>query len=124
MGTGLDGILLSRKSESIPTHRMQHIEAFAAFVTANDVGGGITFGMTYVQSGSGWVREHIETVKFGFRKIVCCLETLVVGPELLPSGFDLLEIIIHRCELFVLKMCGKITIKIPKKRKSQTRDEI
>ena len=124
MSTGLNGILFGRQSEGIPTHGVKHIEAFAAFVTANDVGGGITFGMTNVQSGPGWVREHIQTVKFGFGKIVCRLETLVVGPELLPPGFDLFEVIIHRCELFVLKMCGKITIKIPKKRKSQTRDEI
>ena len=96
MCTSLNGVLLGRQSKSVPTHGMKDIKTLAPLVTANNICGSVTFGMPHMQSGTGRIRKHIETVKFGSRKIVYSFETLVVGPELLPSGFNLFEVIIHR----------------------------
>jgi hypothetical protein len=52
--------------------------------------------MANMQSGAGRIREHVEAIKFWFGKIVGRFETLVFGPVLLPSGFNLFEVIIHR----------------------------
>ena len=96
VGARLDGILLGRKSECVPAHRVEDVKALAALVPADDVGCSVSFGVPNVQARAGRVREHVETVEFRFGKIVVRLETLIVCPVLLPFGFNFFEVIIHR----------------------------
>src|ERR1700730_16094499 len=93
----LDRVLLSGQSERVPAHRMQDIEPAHPFVTRDDVGRGVTFRMSDVQTGAARIREHIEHVKLRFLWI----ETLLFGiervkdlaliPDFLPLRLDLVE---------------------------------
>src|ERR1700677_258119 len=59
---GADGILLGGKSEGVPTHGMEDIEAAGAAVAGENVRRGITFGMADVQARAGRVREHVKNL--------------------------------------------------------------
>ena len=88
MLTRLDGVLLGRKAESVISHRMQHIVSCKTLVTGEDVACDVSKRMSYVESRSGRIREHIEDVVFRFGRILSCLECLVGGPPGLPFAFD------------------------------------
>ena len=46
--SGFDRVLLRRQTKRVPTHRMQDIESTHPFVTRNDIGRGIAFGVSDV----------------------------------------------------------------------------
>gem|GEM_PF-2497087 len=92
---GLDGILLGGKAEGVIAHRVQHVEAFQAFVSAVDVACNIAERMSDMKSGPGGIREHVEHVIFGFRGVCLYTERVVFSPVGLPLLLNLYEIVIH-----------------------------
>src|SRR5262245_15112125 len=79
------GILLSRKPECIPPHRMQYVEPSHTLIARNDVRRDIALEMTHMQAGSRGIGEHVEAVEFWLRLVVIDQE----GPVLLPIGLPL-----------------------------------
>ena len=63
MLAGLDGVLLGRQAEGIPTHRMKHVEPLRAPVAGEDVRGRVTLRMPHVQPRARRVGKHVEDVK-------------------------------------------------------------
>src|SRR6266513_493534 len=92
-----DGVLLRRQTECIPAHWMQHVEPAHPFVARDDVGGGVTFRMSHMQTGAARIRKHVEDVKFRFRRIEIFLarigrmKQLPLIPKALPFGFEPIE---------------------------------
>ncbi len=70
MLAGLDGELFGWESESVPSHRMQNVEAAHPLVTSEDVGGGVSLHMADVQPLAARIRKHVEHVILG----LCCVE--------------------------------------------------
>ena len=94
MGVGLDGVLLGGQAEGVPAHRVQDVESAHPLVAADDVGGGVALGMADVQAGAARVREHVEDVELGPRRIeVDRAEGLVPLPFGLPLGLDALRMV-------------------------------
>ncbi len=62
MNAHLDGIVLSRKSEGIPAHGMDHILALDQLVTGPGIGDHIASPVSYMQAGARRIRKHIQTV--------------------------------------------------------------
>ena len=94
MRSGLNRVLFCRKSECIPTHRVQNIKTFRAFVTADDIGCGITFGVTDVQSCARRIREHVQAIILRLRHIGARFKCFLGFPSCLPFGLDFLRIIL------------------------------
>ena len=88
VSASLYGILLGRKTECVPSHRMQDIEALHALVAAKNVGSRITFGVADMQSRTGRIRKHIKAVELFACLGVIRLESLVFEPVLLPLLLD------------------------------------
>src|SRR5205814_120902 len=92
-----NGVLFCWQTEGIPAHWMQHIETAHPFVARDDVGGGVTFRMSHVQTRATRIRKHVEDVKFRFRRIETFLagigrvKQLLLVPEALPFGFEPIE---------------------------------
>ena len=62
MGAGFFGVLFGGQTEGVPAHGVHYARAFHAIVAADDVGGGIPFGMSHVEPISAGVREHIQDI--------------------------------------------------------------
>ena len=62
MLSGLDGILLCRKSECIISHRMKHIESAKPLVAAVYVTCNISERMSYMQTCSRRIWEHVKHI--------------------------------------------------------------
>jgi hypothetical protein len=62
MCSRLDRIILRRQSERIEAHGMKDIVAVHPQEPAVDVCCGIPFGMTYMQSCTGGIGEHVEHI--------------------------------------------------------------
>ncbi len=94
MDAGLDGVLLGRKPEGVPAHRMQDVEAPHPLVAAQDVGGRVALGMAHVEPRSRGVGEHVEAVEL--RPIggeaglpgIGRPEAGRLPPRVLPAGLD------------------------------------
>ena len=69
MLAGLDGVLLGGQTKGVPAHRMEHIVAERAFIAGEDIGGGVAFRVSNVQTRAGRVGEHVEDVEF--RRELC-----------------------------------------------------
>src|SRR5438067_13060885 len=88
-----DGVLLRRQTECIPAHWMQHGEPAHPFVARDDVGGGLTFRTSHMQTGAARIRKHVEDAKFRVRRIETFLprlrrmKQLLLVPQALPLGF-------------------------------------
>ena len=67
--SGPDRILLGRKPERVPAHRMQHVEPAHAVMAREDVCRGVALGMPDVQALAAGVGEHVEHVVFRTRRI-------------------------------------------------------
>src|SRR6202140_1020110 len=95
MLAALDRILLGRKTECVPAHRMENVEAAHPLVTRDDIGGGVTFRMSDMQTRAARIRKHVEDVKFRFAWIEICLARIgrvkcaAFIPDRLPFRFDL-----------------------------------
>ena len=95
--TGLDGVLFSGEAESIPTHRVEHIETAAALVAANDIRCSVTFRVAHMEASTTRVREHIQAVILRLGLVFASLKRLMFFPVGLPLGFDFLRIILCHC---------------------------
>src|SRR5690606_10466235 len=99
MRAGFHGMLLGRKSEGVPAHRMQHIKAAGALVARENVGRGVPLRMTDVQTRARRVGEHIEHVVLRFAATGVGAERMVFLPEGLPVRFDRRKVVVFamRC---------------------------
>jgi len=93
--SGLYSVLFCRKSICVISHRVQHVETLQAFVTGINITGYVSQRMSYVQSGSRRIREHIQYVEFLFAFVFSHLIGMVLCPSLLPFLFNLSEIVFH-----------------------------
>ena len=97
MLAGLDCVLLRRQAESVPSHRMQHIEAAHLFIPPDDVRGRVAFGVTDMQTLAARIREHIEHIVFRLRRVeagfagIGDVECLLLIPNALPLRLKLVE---------------------------------
>ena len=60
----LDGVVLRRKSESVPSHGMDHIISVHQLVAAPHVGDHIASPVSHMKSVSGRIGEHIQAIVF------------------------------------------------------------
>ena len=94
---GLDGILFGGQAEGIPTHRVEDVEALAHLGAADDVGGGVAFGVADVESAARGIGEHIEDEELRLGGIevgvtgVRGAEGLLFVPNLLPLWLKFVE---------------------------------
>ena len=95
MLSGLDGILLCRKTECVIAHGVKDIEALQPLVTGKDIAGDIAKGMTHMKARTAGVREHIKHIVLGFIGRYFCPVGLLKSPSLLPFLLYFLKIIVH-----------------------------
>ena len=93
VGAGLDGVLLRREAEGVPSHRVEDVEAAHPLVAGEDVGSGVALRVAHVQPRARRVRKHVEHIVGRLRRVEAVAdrgraERLVIGPEALPAGFD------------------------------------
>ena len=91
--SSLYGVLFRGKSVSVVSHRMQNVEAFEAFVAAEDIAGDVAQRMSDMQSRSRGVGEHIKDVVFGFAAINAGAVDTCFAPLVLPTAFYITEIV-------------------------------
>ena len=92
MAVALDGRVLGRQAERVPTHGMQHVEAAHLVVARDDVADGVVAHVSHVDVARG-VREHLEHVLLRLRGILGHLVQVGIVPLLLPAGFDLVRVV-------------------------------
>ena len=83
--------VLRRHPESVPSHRMQHVEALGPLVARHHVAHRIIADMAHMDA-PGWVGKHLQHVIFG-TGVLAALEDAALIPNLLPSGFGLAGIV-------------------------------
>src|SRR5699024_4387950 len=91
----INRILLCRQSESVPSHRMKDVITLHAFHTRHYVCRRVTFRVSNVKSGTGWIREHIQRVKLLLVIFFFSFECFILFPQVLPLLFNLSVIISH-----------------------------
>ena len=101
----LDGVLLGRKAEGVVAHRVQHVEALLPLVAGIDVRCDITQRVTYVQTRSRGIGEHVEYVEFRPCGVDFDVVGFIVPPALLPAGFDLSEVVFHSLMRSLFALC-------------------
>src|SRR5665648_416453 len=107
MCSGLDGILLCRQPEGIPSHGVEDAEALHALVTCHDIGGCIALRMTYMQAGAGGVGEHVkDIILFWIGEIIRGAKDPVLFPIVLPFLLYLTENIILHYGICYLSLWG------------------
>ena len=93
MGLILDRRVLRGKSEGVESDGMQHVIAVHVQVPGQHVGDGVIAHVTHMELARG-IREHLQTVELLLVRIFRYVKYVFVLPDFLPSGFDLLEIIL------------------------------
>src|SRR5260370_39615804 len=74
---------------------MQNVKAFHALVSSEDIGRGVHFKRTHMESFTAGVGEHVEHIELWFSGIepwfarVCRMKGLPFLPKLLPFRFEL-----------------------------------
>ena len=96
MCIGLDRVILSGQTESVEADGKQDVIALHPPLSGDDFDTGIGFDMADVHARAAWIREFHQSVKFRLLTEVLCLEQLGIFPFLLPLGFYLLKIIVHK----------------------------
>ena len=91
MAAGLDRVVLCRKAERIPSHRMDQIISLEHLVTAPHIRDYIASPVSHMQSVAGRIREHIQTVVFRLLAVIDIYR--VFFPDLTPFLFGCLMII-------------------------------
>ena len=64
MHTHLDGVVLRRESERVPSHGMDHIISVHQLVTAPHIGDHISPPVSYMKPVSGRIGKHIQAIVF------------------------------------------------------------
>ncbi len=82
-----DRRVLRRQAEGIEAHRLQHILAEHALVTADHVADGVVAHMAHVQR-AGWVRQHAQAVELLLARVFDDFEGARALPVVLRRGFD------------------------------------
>ena len=96
MAVMLDGRVLSRQAERVPTHGMQHVEAAHLGIAGDDVADCVVTHVPHVDVARR-VREHLEHVLLGLGMIFRDLIQVGIFPILLPTRFDLVRVVLfHR----------------------------
>ena len=96
MAVMLDGRVLSRQAERVPTHGMQHVEATHLGIAGDDVADRVVAHMAHMDVARR-VREHLEHVLLGLGVIFGDLVQVGIFPSLLPTRFDLVRVVLfHR----------------------------
>jgi hypothetical protein len=90
MDAVLDGGVLGGKTEGVPAHRMQHVEAAHPLVPGQEISDRIHADMAHMDAPRR-VRKHLEAIEFWTGGILDGTELLSVLPDLLPLGLDLAE---------------------------------
>src|SRR5688500_12449182 len=98
----IDSILFGGKAESIISHRMKYIETFLSFIACENVAGDIPQRMSYMQTCSTGIREHIENIIFRTGKIIFHFIGTLLLPAFLPFSFDIAEIVLHSFIVIVI----------------------
>ncbi len=80
------------QSKGIPAHWMQHVVSSQPFVAGYDIADGIVADMSHVNAARR-IREHLQHIIFGPQRICADFVGLFGQPELLPLGFNALEIV-------------------------------
>ena len=106
------GVLLGGEAESVPAHRMQHVEALHALVAAKNIRGRVALRMPNVQTRPAWIGEHVEAVELLLALgMVGRLERLVLKPVLLPLLLDF-RVVVFSHFLTFLKLLLSLTSKL------------
>ena len=108
--TGLDGILLCRQTVCVIPHRIQHVETLQTLVACIDVAGDVAKRMTYVQTSTAWVGEHIQYVELLSVLVLSHVVGLLFHPPLVPLLLNLSEIVFfcHREYLYYYICAAKL----------------
>ena len=96
MNMVLDGKVLSRQTECIPAHRIQHVVALHALFARNDIQCGVGARMAYMQTLTGRIRELYERVELLLVRVILGMEALLLVPDVLPFLFYLFMIVLQR----------------------------
>ena len=91
----LYGILFCWKSVSVISHGIQYIETLQSFVAGVNIRSNISQRMTYMQSRTGGVGEHVQYIEFFLRFVFRHLVGFVFHPPFLPFLFNFPEIVFH-----------------------------
>ena len=62
MGAGFFGVLFGGQAKGVPAHGVHHARAAHAIEPADDIGGGIPFGMADMEAVPAGVREHVQYI--------------------------------------------------------------
>src|SRR2546426_2989980 len=90
MDAVLDRGVLGGQTESIPAHRVEHVETAHRLVAGEQVADRVVAYVSHVNAARG-VREHLEAVELRAARVLGHAELLSVLPDPLPLGLDLLE---------------------------------
>jgi hypothetical protein len=90
-----DGILLSRQSKGIITHRVQNVKALQTLIPAVDIAGDVSEGMADMQARPAGIGEHVMHVTLGTARVVGHTIGPLVLPSFLPFPLDVPELIFH-----------------------------
>ena len=96
MNMVLDGKVLSRQTECVPAHRIQHVVALHALFARNDIQRGVRARMAYMQTLTGRIRELYERVELLLVRVILGMEALLLVPDVLPFLFYLFMIVLQR----------------------------
>ena len=80
---------------------MEHIESAKTLVTREYIGSYVTQRMSYVQSRTRRIREHIQYIELWASRIYLGFVDLVVAPILLPARLYFFMIVFHNSLLYV-----------------------
>src|SRR6266704_892944 len=76
-----------RQAEGVPAHRMHHVESAHPLHTRHDVPYRIVAHVAHVQR-TGRIRQHLQNVILGLRRVRLRLEYARLCPALLPLFLD------------------------------------
>ena len=92
MGVVLHGGVFGRQAESVPSHRMEHVEPARAPIARHHVAHRVIAHMAHVDAPRR-IGEHLEDVIFRARIVVVRLEDLRVRPSPLPLGLGFAHVV-------------------------------
>ncbi len=95
VAAGFDRVVFGGQAKGVPADGVEHVFALGALVAGEDVGDGVVLAVAEVQARARRIREHVEHVVFGLRRIDGGgAEGGGVRPEFLPVGLDLEEVVV------------------------------
>ena len=89
MRAGFDRVLFGGQAKGVPTDGVEDVKALGAFVTRDDIGGGVALGVADVEPRARRVGEHVQHVVCRLRRVLLGASGVVFLPERLPVRLDL-----------------------------------